>query len=175
MLVDPSDEPDRLDTQLLIAESGDFLRDPARGFAFVSAASDRVSGVFDAITADAGDVVTLTSRSGANLPVRVTSRAEERLRVSVALESSHLARSPSEEVVLEPGATQTLTFDVDLKTTGRFRVFVKVVAPGGRVIQESSVVVRSTAYNRIALIITIAAALVLVLAWARRFLLRRTT
>jgi len=159
----------------LLAESEDFLNDPTAGFAFVSAASDHVTAVFEAVSADAGDVVTLTSRTGASLPVRITSRAEERLRVSVALVSQYLTRSPSQDIVLEPGDTQTLIFDVDLKTTGRFPVLVQVVAPGGRVIEESSVTVRSTAYNRIALIITIAAALVLVTAWARRFLPRRTT
>ena len=175
MLVDGSDEPERLDTQLLLAESEDFLVDPTAGFAFVSAASDHVTAVFEAVTADAGDIVTLTSRTGSSLPVRITSQAEERLRVSVALVSQYLTRSPSQDIVLEPGDTQTLIFDVDLKTTGRFPVLVQVVAPGGRVIEESSVTVRSTAYNRIALIITIAAALVLVTAWARRFLPRRTT
>jgi hypothetical protein len=175
MLVDPSDVPESLDTQLLLAESGGFLQDPTSGFAFVTAAADRVSGVFGAITIDAGDVVTLTSRSGSNLPVRVASEAAERLRVTITLESSHLARAATDDVVLEPGEAQTLTFDVDLKTTGRFQVDVLVEAPGGRVIAQSSVTVRSTAYNRIALFITIAAAVVLLLAWGRRFLPRRTT
>lgn len=175
MLADGSEEPDRLDTQLLLAESGDFLADPTTGFGFVSSASDEVGAVFGAITVDAGDVVTVTSRSGATLPVRVTSRAAEPLRLSVALVSGNLVRQPSEEVVLEPGDARTLTFDVDLKTTGRFDVEAWIVAPGGRVIGKDSVVVRSTAYSRVALIITIAAALMLVLVWARRFLPRRTT
>jgi hypothetical protein len=95
--------------------------------------------------------------------------------VNVGLVSQYLTESPSQEVVLGPGDTQTLTFPVDLKTTGRFPVLIQVAAPGGRVVNESSVVVRSTEYSRIALIITIAAAAVLVLLWARRFLSRRTT
>ena len=69
-------------------------------------------------------------------------------------------------MVLTPGDAQTLTFEVDLKTTGRFPVAVRVVAPGGEVIGGSSVVVRSTAYSR-SLIITIAAGLVLVLVWGQ--------
>ena len=39
---------------------------------------------------------------------------------------------------------------------------------------DSPIVVRSTAYNRTALLITIGAALVLLLVWARRFLQGRT-
>lgn len=176
MLAEDSVEPDRLDTQLLLAESGDFLADPSSGFAFVTGATDRVTTVFEAVTADAGEVVTLTSRSGATLPVVVTNDAEEAVQVSISLVSQYLVRSPlSQDVVLAPGEAQTLTFEVELKTTGRFPLAVQVVAPGGRVIGESSVIVRSTAYSRIALIITIAAALVLVLVWARRSLPRRTT
>ena len=41
-------------------------------------------------------------------------------------------------------------------------------------IGEATLVVRSTAYNRIALLITIGAALVLLLVWARRFVPGRT-
>jgi hypothetical protein len=68
-----------------------------------------------------------------------------------------------------------LFFDVDLKTNGRFPVQVQVESPSGRVIGQSTLIVRSTGFNRIALIITIGAALVLLLAWARRFLPRRTS
>jgi hypothetical protein len=175
MLVDESVEPDRLDTQLLFAEAGEFLDDPVTGFAFVADAGAEVTAVFESLEADAGDVVTLTSRSGARLPVRVSSRAEEPLQVSVGLVSQHLVTAPSQDVVLEPGSAQTITFEVDLKTTGRFEVLVQIVAPAGRVIAESPVIVRSTAYSRVALIITLAAALALVLAWARRFVPRRTT
>ncbi|HEU4355762.1 MAG TPA: DUF6049 family protein [Actinomycetota bacterium] len=176
MLAEDGAGPDRLDTQLLLAESGDFLTDPASGFAFVADADRQVGDVFEAVTADAGEVVTLTSRSGATLPVFVTNEAEETVRVSVALVSQYLVRSPlSEDVVLAPGDAQTLTFEVELKTTGRFPLAVQVVAPAGRVIGETSVIVRSTAYSRFALIITIVAGLVLVLVWARRSLPRRTT
>jgi hypothetical protein len=69
-----------------------------------------------------------------------------------------------------------VTFRVDVRTTGRFGVEVRVVAPGGRfLLAEQPITVRSTVYNRIALVITIAAALVLVALWARRFLPRRTS
>jgi hypothetical protein len=42
------------------------------------------------------------------------------------------------------------------------------------VIDQESIVVRSTEYNRIALVITVGAALVLLVLWARRFVPRRT-
>ena len=45
----------------------------------------------------------------------------------------------------------------------------------GDTIAEATMVIRSTAYNRVALIFTIGAALFLLLWWGRRFLPRRGT
>ncbi|HYG72654.1 MAG TPA: hypothetical protein VEC15_10290, partial [Actinomycetota bacterium] len=64
-------------------------------------------------------------------------------------------------------------FSVDVRSTGRFKVELRVAAPGGRVIEETSFVVRSTVYNRIALIITVVAGVALVAMWARRLWRRR--
>ena len=176
MIVDEnSADADRFDTYLLLAESSDFLANPSAGLAFIGAVRDQLSAVFGAVHPDIGQVVTLTSRTGSRIPVHVTNEADRALRVKVQLESPHLQSSPSDTVVLQPSATQTLFFDVDLKTAGRFPVQVLVESPSGRTIGQSTLIVRSTRFNRIALIITIGAALVLFLAWARRFLPRRTS
>lgn len=174
MLVGPSEEPDRLEEALLLAESGTFLADPLAGIAYLRAVDERVGTALDGVRVPAGQVVTLASRTG-TLPLRISSSAAEPLRVIVSLESSRLTEPRRTEVVLEPGAERTLAFPVEVKTTGRFPVLVRVTAPAGRVIEEAEISVRSTAYNRIALLITIGAALVLVLVWARRFLPRRTS
>lgn len=175
MIVDESTDPDRFDTYLLLAESSDFLSNPTAGLAFIRAVRDQLSAVFGAVSPDTGQVVTLTARTGSRIPVHVTNEGDHALRVKVQLVSQHLQSSPSDTVILQPSATQTLFFDVDLKTNGRFPVQVQVESPSGRVIGQSTLIVRSTRFNRIALIITIGAALVLLLAWARRFLPRRTS
>ena len=54
-------------------------------------------------------------------------------------------------------------------------VEVQVAAPAGRVLEVQPLTVRSTVYNRIALFITIGAAVLLLALWARRFLPRRTS
>jgi hypothetical protein len=66
---------------------------------------------------------------------------------------------------------------VELKTTGEFPVQVELLAPSGRPISDTTIAVRSTAYNRFALVITIGAAVALLALWGRRFLpsRRRTT
>jgi hypothetical protein len=72
-------------------------------------------------------------------------------------------------VVLDRPIT-TLAFQVEAQTTGQFPVSVTLATPDGHVFSERDVVVRSTAYSRVALIVTLGAALFLVLNWGRRFL-----
>jgi hypothetical protein len=61
---------------------------------------------------------------------------------------------------------------------GRIPIRVRLVTPGEflpEVIAERGLIVRSTAYNRVALFVTIGAALFLLARWGRRFLPRRRT
>lgn len=175
-LVDGTDVPDRLDTMLLLAQSRQFLSNPTSGLTFIRHARDTVGAVFDAVALDVISEITLTSSSGSGIPITVTNGSDDTLRLTVRLVSQNLRDEERSELVLAPGLSETVRFDVELKTTGRFLVQVQVLSPGGRTIVEpQTIVVRSTAYNRIALIITSAAALVLLALWARRFLPRRTT
>jgi hypothetical protein len=175
MLLEPSEEPDRFDTMLLLAESRQYLSNPDDGLAFITSVQDAITGVFDSIAISSAEVITLTSSTGAGVPVTVTNGAAEALRVTVRLESPYLRSSPAIDLALAAGDSETVTFRVDLRSTGRFPVLVQVLAPGGRILQEEELSVRSTVYNRIALLITIAAAVVLLGLWARRFLPRRTS
>jgi Family of unknown function (DUF6049) len=176
MLVDKeSVDPDRLDTMLLLAESGQFLVDESTGLSFVTSAREEVESVFEKVRPDTTQPITLTSSSGSGIPIPVTNGNREPLRVSVRLVSSHLSGSPQSSLVLKADSTQIVNFDVQLNTSGRFDVDVEVTSPSGRVINTGKLIVRSTAYNRFALFITIGAALLALLVWARRFVPRRTS
>ncbi len=175
MLVGDGDEPARLETMLLLAESRRFLSDPESGLAFIGAARDAVEAVFDALALDAVEEITLTSSTGSGIPVTVSNGSEDALRITLRMVSQNLNNPASSDLELGPGVSETVRLPVELKTTGRFEVQVQVLAPGGRLILEDTIRIRSTAYNRIALIITAGAALVLVLLWSRRFLPRRTS
>ncbi|HSL68521.1 MAG TPA: DUF6049 family protein [Actinomycetota bacterium] len=175
MLVDESAEPDRLDTKLLLAESGQFLADQSAGLSFVGSAREEIGSVFGKVRPDTTQPITLTSSSGSGIPIPVTNGNREPLRVSVRLVSPHLSGSPQSSMVLKADSTQIVNFDVQLNTSGRFRVDVEVTSPSGRVINTRKLIVRSTAYNRFALFITIGAALLALLVWARRFVPRRTS
>ncbi len=180
MLVDQTTRPEDLDRMLLLAEAGTFLGNEGDGAAFIAAVQDSVGSVFAAVHAQANQVITLTSSSGKDIPVFVTNDSDVPLRATISLVSPHLRSTPSQTRVLRPGQTRTLSFDVQLRTTGRFPVTVQISSPPtasgpGIVIGERKLIVRSTAYNRIAIVITIGAALLVLLVWARRFLPRRTS
>jgi hypothetical protein len=174
MLSAESDLPPQLDTMLLLAEARQYLSEPTPGLAFITAVRDAAEGIFASLTLDTVSTVTLTSESGGGIPVTVSNGADESLRVTVRLVSQHLRETLSSDLELAPDASETVRFQAQLRSTGRFPVRVQLVSPSGRVIDQESIVVRSTEYNRIALVITVGAALMLLVLWARRFVPRRT-
>jgi hypothetical protein len=110
--------------------------------------------------------------------VQITNTTGRPVRVDVRLVSPHLRVGGEATRALTLSHPQlTMTFDVELRTTGEFPVQVQVLAPSGRPISDTTIAVRSTAYSRIALFITLAAAVALFALWARRYLpsRRRTT
>jgi hypothetical protein len=104
-----------------------------------------------------------------------------RVRVLVRLVSDRRLAFPSgnPRVVTLRAKAQSFTFPVRAETTGRIPIKIQVLTPFGRgrpaEITEVDTVVRSTAYNRLALFVTIGAAVFLLAWWGRRFLPRRTT
>jgi hypothetical protein len=178
MLPSASLEPDRLETMLLLAEARQFLISTSDGLAFIDAVKLSVRDTIDDLALETVSSVTLTSESG-GVPVTVSNEGPHPLRFLVRLDSPWLLNEPTAALELAPGDSQTVRLQAQLRSTGRFPVHVQMVSRSGRLIAQQRLAVRSTAYNRIALLITIGAALVLVAVWARRFLpsraARRTT
>jgi hypothetical protein len=175
MTREPTPLTERLRTQVLVAEARDFVRDEAAALAFLHASQDRVRREFDKVLPPTPSSVTLTSRGGV-IPVTIRNLAGYRVRIRVVLLSPRLEflEGDSRDVVLER-PVQAFTFPVRAQTTGRFPVTVRLETPDGAAIAESQIVVRSTAYNLLALAITLGAALFLAAWWGRRFLPRLRT
>jgi hypothetical protein len=110
------------------------------------------------------------------IPVTIRNLAGYPVEVRVVLVSPRLEflEGDSRYVVLER-PVQAFTFPVRAQTNGRFPVTVRLETPRGAAIAESQIVVRSTAYNLLALAITLGAALFLAAWWGRRFLPRLRT
>jgi Family of unknown function (DUF6049) len=168
---------DRLQTQLLLADGGGFVSDPFRGRLFIDSAYEVVQQTYKRVVVSPG-LVTLTSRQG-NILVTLRNSTDYTIRVRIVLIADRrisFVKGESRKITLPP-LQRTLTFAVRAETTGRFPVKVRIQTPGDpgipQTITETEVLVRSTAYNRIALVLTIGAALFLLGWWGRRFLPRR--
>ncbi|HEV3475410.1 MAG TPA: DUF6049 family protein [Actinomycetota bacterium] len=171
-----TDQPavaDQIRRQLLLAESRHYLGRDGLAVTLLRSARQAVTAEFAKVHPPEGSPVTLTSRNGI-IPVTIRNDAGYPVTVRLVLRSSRLQfiGGASREVTLDR-PVQAFTFPVRTQTTGRFPIRVEVQTPAGDAITSSSIVVRSTAYNRIALVITIGAALFLALGWGRRLLPRR--
>jgi hypothetical protein len=171
----PTSLTERLRTQILVAEARDFVREEDAALAFLGAATDRVRQEFAKVEPPSPSSITLTSRGGV-IPVTIRNLAGYRVSIRVILLSPRLEflEGDTQQVVLER-PVQSLTFPVRAQTTGRFPVTVRLETPDGAAIAQSQIVVRSTAYNLLALVITMGAALFLAAWWGRRFLPRPRT
>jgi hypothetical protein len=166
----------QLENDLLLSESGTFLSAPQLGLEFIQAVSRAMRDTYSRVNITTS-LVTLTSRSGV-IPVTVGNRSnypiEARLRL-VADRRLAFVDGNDRSVVLSRGS-EVFTFRVRAQTTGRFPIKVQVQTsdgPDGQTISETDMVVRSTAYNRVALFLTIGAAVFLMGWWGRRLLPRK--
>ncbi|MEP6476369.1 MAG: hypothetical protein ABJC60_03760 [Actinomycetota bacterium] len=166
---------DELSQDLLYAEAGVYLSDPDAGRRWIDAVDARTQTVFSRATPASGQAFTLASGSTA-IPLLMPGSEGPPLTVQIELQSSQL-RFPDGAVQTATidGEDRSLVFQVQATGAGQVPLVVFVRAPNGRILSESRFVVRSTAFNRIALAITAAAALALVALWLRRLVARRRT
>ncbi len=174
ILVRPNPLPDQLETTILLAESSSFADEHRAGASFLESVRDRLLTEFRKVRPDTSPPErTLTSRTGI-IPVGVTNTTGYPVKVSIRLVSNRLSFLPSDtQSIRLNGDGATILFHVQARTTGRFPVQVQILTPTGvELPAQGQLVVRSTAYNLIALVITIGAALFLLGWWGRRFLPR---
>jgi hypothetical protein len=173
ILVGDSALPTQMEDTVLLAEGDEFAADRHSGLAFLDDIRGRLGALFRGIAPDTDRTVTLASGRGA-VPIVIVNGTSTPVRVRIQLASVRLnPESTSETRQLPARSTTPFSFPVRSRTTGRFPVQVRVLTPDGRQIGPShELVVRSTAYNLVALILVLGAALFLLVWWARRFIPR---
>jgi hypothetical protein len=158
------------DRDLRIAESSDWrpATARARGRAFVRAVQRGIAGVYRRVDVESTRV-TLTARRG-TIPITVRNDSAHRLTVVLRLSSPKvdLPLASSEPFVLEPRRRSTQLLPVSTRTTGTFPIRVDVLtSDGAEPIADGEVVLVSTAFNRVALVLSGGAAGFLLLWWRR--------
>jgi hypothetical protein len=158
------------DRDLLIAESSAWRPPTARtrGRSFVRAVQRGIAGVYRRVHVESTRV-TLTARSG-NIPITVRNDSGQPITVVLRLSSPKVDLPPesSEPFVLEPRRRSTQVLSVGTRTTGTFPIRVDVLtSDGAEHVADGEVVLVSTAFNRVALVLSGGAAGFLLLWWRR--------
>lgn len=169
--------PTDLRRRLFLATAPAYLIDPAAGQPWLDSVNEGTSRAFNAVhpAVSTSTAFTFTSREG-TIPIQMGDPGPTPLHVIVELQSTGFTfldppGNPQDVTLQQPG--QEITFDVVAEGSGQSTMFVIVRAPDGQEISRQTITVRSTAVNRIALIITAGAALGLVALYARRWFRRR--
>jgi hypothetical protein len=174
MLTQESHVPDELTRDLYYAESALYVGDPSSGEPWLTAVHTATRAAFDSVRPQVGQGFTFTSGEG-SIPLLMGDPGPIPLRVTIRLESSQFTYpGGSQQDVVLSHPNQVVTFRIVAKAAGQNPIAVRVLAPNGDGIGEPQyIVVRSTAFNHIALIVTLAAAGMLALLYSRRWF-RRT-
>ncbi len=174
ILEEPAGEIDVLRRALLYAEASQYIQNEGSGQAWIDSVNRVIDRTFSQLQPDTSRPLTFTSRSG-TIPLRMGDPGDMVVNVKVVLASGRVEfLDDNERTVRLDQANQVITFPVEVKAAGPSNIDVFVVSPnGGAVISSSRLVVRSTAVNPIALIITIGAGLILIGLWSRRLFRRR--
>jgi hypothetical protein len=175
MLTAPSPVPERLRRDLAYASAAEFLTDPEAGKAWFGPPAEMTSQAFGTVQPTGNQSFTFTSSEG-TIPLRMGDPGSTPLAVTVWLQSPQFTFPDGDkrDVVLQR-PDQIVAFRAIAKAAGKNSIVVAVLAPSGRMIGEQTITVRSTAVNRIALLVTVGAAGGLLLLYVRRRSRRRTS
>jgi hypothetical protein len=168
--------PDDLAEDLLYAEAGAYVGNEYAGRAWTDAVQAATERVFARAAPAPNQDFTLAS-GNTTIPLRIPGSEGPALAVRIELQSSAQLRFPDGAVreTTITGEDRIVTFQVEATGAGQVPVRVLVRAPNGLVLSETNLVVRSTAFNRVAIGITVVAALALIALWLRRLMARRRT
>jgi hypothetical protein len=147
----------------------------AVGREVAAGAVEAVTALVSAVRVEGGGPVLFTAETG-TIPLTVVNELGQAVVVQVAVDPAGQARLLSgavTEVEIEPGRRRQVDVRVAARTSGQFPVLVRLRSPEGVPLGVAArVPVRSTAYGRVAMTITVGAAAVLVAASGVRLLRR---
>lgn len=169
-LAPPESRLVQLDRRLLIAESADWWTSRSgldRGTRFANSVVSTVEGEMNKIRAPISQTITLTSRNGV-IPLSISSALGYPVDVVVRLDSDKLRFPEGEEIRIDQlrAPNRIVKVGTVARATGTFPLRVVIQTPNSRIqIAESRLIIRSTAYNVVAVSITAGAGIFLVGWW----------
>lgn len=173
MLKPGSPTPDRLRRNLLMAESGEYVENLPSGARWIAQVEAVTGALFERAAPDTSQSFTLAAREG-TIPIRMGDPGGTPITVELQFRSSRFTFPDGDRQTVElTGPNQIVNLRVVATGAGPGTIEVVTRAPNNLPLHQQQLVVRVTAVNRIALIITGAAALLLAGLWVRRVVRRR--
>ena len=167
----------RLDRDVLVAQSRLWWGDDAglaTGVAFATDARAEVEREFAKISVLSQENITLTSQRG-EIPLNLVNGTDYDISAEISIESFDRDITLGESTIestFPPGAT-FLPVTATARASGVFPIRIRVLTPDGLTVDETTVSIRSTEFNEIALGITVGALAFLVMFYAFRGVGRR--
>lgn len=160
--------PRTADLDRLVLVSGAASLGAAGRNAYLDEVDGRVADAVAGIAVE-DQAVNLTQRRGV-IPVALRNDLDTPVTVTVRFASEKLDFPDGDTVVqtLEPGVTP-VTIPVEARASGAFPVDVFVTAPDGLALTEERFTVRSTAVSGLGIVLSVLAALFLLVWWIRHF------
>lgn len=166
-LVGPANpQIDLLDEMLLVSGARSLTADEQA--AYLDEVDRQVANAATGIVIEQ-QAVNLTQREGV-IPIALRNDLDTAVTVTIRFESEKLEFPEGDSIsqVLEPGVT-AVTIPVRARASGAFPVDVLVTSPDGLLLGEGRFTVRSTAVSGLGIVLSILAALFLLLWWIRHF------
>jgi hypothetical protein len=162
---------DRYSRDLYVAESAWYRRSAPRfrGVLYIRAVNQAIDDVYDKVHVR-DTAVTLTSREG-RIQVTTTNQGDVPLTVRLRLTSAKvdIPEPVSDAITLAPNSGDTQLRLIRTRATATFPIQVEVLTGDGRVrIASGEIQVRSTALNRVTLLLLVGTVLFLVVWWVRK-------
>lgn len=174
MLRQVSPVPDRLQRNLLMAESGEYVSNLPEGARWIAQVDAVTGALFERAVPDTSQIFTLTTREG-TIPIRMGDPGVTPITIELQFRSSRFTFPDGDRQTIElDGPNQIANLRVVATGAGPGTIEVVTRAPNNLPLHQQQLVVRVTAVNRIALTITALAALLLAGLWIRRVIRRRS-
>ncbi len=171
----PNDLLVRLRRNLLVAQSRSWWIDSSRleeGREYATRASEEVSAELDKIDMSGRDAITLTSREG---PVSfvVSNDTGYKVTLDFRLTSQQLRFEDEDFTETIPPGNKIIQRQATAQSSGTFAMDALIETPDGSPVSEIRIYIRSTELNRVALGLTIAALLFVIIFYVLRGMQRR--
>ncbi len=162
----------RLKRNILTSMSRSFWRQVDVGESYYTEARSEAEQEMGKIKLQSSETFVFSARQG-DLQFIVINGTDYPVKIALDLFSPNLSLTETELIDTYQPGNQPITVEATARTSGEFPIRVRLATPDGYPITETTIKIRSTSLNRIALTLTVGALAFLILFYVLRALRRR--